>query len=48
MGVCFHRGFAFGGHGGTLVSYGFCEKGYIFLFREIYYEEFERYVKKAM
>jgi hypothetical protein len=48
MGVCFHRGPTFGGHGATLPSQGLREKGKISLFREILYEEFERYVKKAL
>jgi hypothetical protein len=48
MGVCFHRGPTFGEHGGTLPSQGLQEKEKISLFREIFYEVFERYVKKAM
>jgi hypothetical protein len=42
MGVCFHRGPAFGEHGGTLFSRAFERKGNFSLFRENFYEEFER------
>jgi hypothetical protein len=34
--------------GGTLLSYGLQQKGKISLFRAIFYEEFEIYVKKAL
>jgi hypothetical protein len=36
MGVCFHRGPAFGEHRGLLLSYGLCVKGKISLFRKIF------------
>jgi len=45
---CFHRGPTFGEHVGTLLSQGLRGKGKISLVREIFYEEFERYVKKAL
>jgi hypothetical protein len=48
MGVSFHRGTALGERGGTFLSWGLGEKEKCSLFKEIFYEEFERYVKMAL